>query len=272
MRCDLPRTGTRATWVARPSRCGLAGCVHAPVGRRRRGSARAGGPRATRHRRLPDRPRLRRPRRLVAGVSRARRPGRRRPGGPLRVLAQHDPHARERDCPEQRLARADGAAARRAGPRLRRARLSAGRSGVRHCSTAATPLAAHAISPDAHAIGVRFADPELTALGLLGQGEALIEHGDIDAGTRLLDEAMVAAIAGEVSPIAAGILYCASVIAANRAFDLRRVHEWTIALDRWSGVAARSRAVPRPVPRPPLRDQDAPRRVARGARGGTTSL
>lgn len=96
-------------------------------------------------------------------------------------------------------------------------------------------LGAHAISTAAHAIGVRFADPELTALGLLGQGEALIEHGDIDAGARLLDEAMVAAIAGEVSPITAGILYCGSVIAANRAFDLRRAHEWTIALDRWSG-------------------------------------
>ena len=96
-------------------------------------------------------------------------------------------------------------------------------------------LAAHAISTEAHALGVRFADPELTALGLLGQGEALIEHGDLDAGARLLDEAMVAAIAGEVSPITAGILYCASVIAANRAFDLRRVHEWTMALDRWSG-------------------------------------
>ena len=96
-------------------------------------------------------------------------------------------------------------------------------------------LAAHAISTEAHALGVRFADPELTALGLLGQGEALIEHGDMDAGARLLDEAMVAAIAGEVSPIAAGILYCASVIAVNRAFDLRRAHEWTIALDRWSG-------------------------------------
>ena len=53
-------------------------------------------------------------------------------------------------------------------------------------------LVAHAISTEAHAIGVRFADPELTALGLLGQGEALIEHGDTDAGARLLDEAMVA--------------------------------------------------------------------------------
>ena len=101
--------------------------------------------------------------------------------------------------------------------------------------TGGDALAAHAISTEAHALGVRFADPELTALGLLGQGEALIEHGDIDAGARLLDEAMVAAIAGEVSPITAGILYCASVIAANRAFDLRRAHEWTIALDRWSG-------------------------------------
>jgi DNA-binding CsgD family transcriptional regulator/tetratricopeptide (TPR) repeat protein len=100
---------------------------------------------------------------------------------------------------------------------------------------AGDPLAAYAISSEVHAIGMRFADPELTALGLLGQGEALIEHGDNHEGGRLLDEAMIAAISGEVSPIAAGILYCASVIAASRAFDLRRAHEWTVALDRWSG-------------------------------------
>lgn len=97
------------------------------------------------------------------------------------------------------------------------------------------PVAALAVSRDAHACGVRFADLELTSLGLLGQGEALIESGEAIDGTRLLDEAMIAVTAGEVSPISAGILYCASVLAAQRAFDLRRVHEWTIALDRWSG-------------------------------------
>ena len=99
-------------------------------------------------------------------------------------------------------------------------------------------MSAGDISRDAHAIGVRFADPELTALGLLGEGEALIEHGDSIEGSRLLDEAMIAVTGGEVSPISVGILYCASILAVQRAFDLRRVYEWTQALDRWSGSKA----------------------------------
>ena len=104
--------------------------------------------------------------------------------------------------------------------------------------TGGDPESACDTSRDAHAIGVRFADPELIALALLGQGEALIEQGANIDGARLLDEAMIAVTAGEVSPISVGILYCASILAAQRAFDLRRVYEWTTALDRWSGSQA----------------------------------
>jgi DNA-binding CsgD family transcriptional regulator len=94
---------------------------------------------------------------------------------------------------------------------------------------------ARAISEEVYACGVRFADADLIAMGLLGQGEALIELGEGVEGGRLLDEAMVAVTAREVSPITAGMVYCGSVIAVRRAFDLRRAHEWTKALDRWSG-------------------------------------
>ena len=94
--------------------------------------------------------------------------------------------------------------------------------------------AACSMSAEATSIGVGFGDTELTAMGLLGQGEALCETGQIAAGIPFLDEAMVAVASGEVSPITAGILYCASILSAQQAFDLRRVSEWTIALDRWS--------------------------------------
>ena len=68
--------------------------------------------------------------------------------------------------------------------------------------------AAAATAGEAAAIGERFGDPDLFALATHEQGEILIRIGRLTEGLGLLDEAMVAVTARELSPIVAGIVYC----------------------------------------------------------------
>jgi ATP/maltotriose-dependent transcriptional regulator MalT len=83
------------------------------------------------------------------------------------------------------------------------------------------------------ALAQQSGDPELKAMSCLGLGQALVDVGQIERGLGLLDEALVAVTAGEVSPMNAGIVYCGSIESFQQAFDLRRAQEWTAALDRW---------------------------------------
>jgi DNA-binding NarL/FixJ family response regulator len=82
-------------------------------------------------------------------------------------------------------------------------------------------------------IADRFEDPDLIALSRLGRGWALVKLGETAPGVAMLDEAMLAVTTGEVSVVAAGIVYCAVILACREMFDLRRAQEWTAALSRW---------------------------------------
>ena len=86
---------------------------------------------------------------------------------------------------------------------------------------------------EAVGIGERFRDPELTTLARIGEGRCLIYLGEIRRGVALLDEAMVAVGASEVSAIATGDAYCTVIEGCHELFDIRRTHEWTAAFSHW---------------------------------------
>jgi DNA-binding CsgD family transcriptional regulator len=92
---------------------------------------------------------------------------------------------------------------------------------------------AAATAAEAAAIGERFGDSDLFALAAHEQGHVLIRLGRVREGLRLLDEAMVAVTAGELSPIVSGIVYCGVILACQDAYEIRRAQEWTAALSDW---------------------------------------
>ena len=93
--------------------------------------------------------------------------------------------------------------------------------------------ATRAAAADAVGVGERFGDPDLVALGLIDLGRALIEQGPIAEGLGKLDEAMVAAAAGELSPVATGFVYCSVIEGCHATYELARAREWTVALTDW---------------------------------------
>lgn len=85
----------------------------------------------------------------------------------------------------------------------------------------------------AAAIAERFVDRDLFALAVHEHGHALVRQSAAEEGFALLDEAMVAAVSGELSPIVAGLVYCGVIAYCRQLQDVRRAGEWTAALTRW---------------------------------------
>jgi DNA-binding CsgD family transcriptional regulator len=81
--------------------------------------------------------------------------------------------------------------------------------------------------------GRRFGAPDLVAQGLVSMGRVAIYLGRVPEGLGLLDEAMVGISAGEVSPVFAGMVYCAVIEGCQELADFSRMSSWTEALTQW---------------------------------------
>jgi DNA-binding CsgD family transcriptional regulator len=82
-------------------------------------------------------------------------------------------------------------------------------------------------------VGSRHGDANLVAIGLLGEGRALLRRGDVRGGMALMDESMVLVVGGQVLPDWAGNVYCHHMSACHELADLRRARFWVDATARW---------------------------------------
>ena len=82
-------------------------------------------------------------------------------------------------------------------------------------------------------LGQQSGEADLLAFGLSSRGRLLISLGEVAQGLALLDEAMVAVAADEVSPILTGEILCSVIEACQEISDYHRIAAWTGRLTRW---------------------------------------
>jgi class 3 adenylate cyclase len=89
------------------------------------------------------------------------------------------------------------------------------------------------LAEEAVAIGERTGHPDLQAFALTAQATLRIATGTIGEGIGLLEEAAIAAVNGELSPLTAGVTACQMISACRDLTDYRRASEWIELTDRW---------------------------------------
>ena len=86
----------------------------------------------------------------------------------------------------------------------------------------------------AYELAERFGDQNVQAIALVAQGQARLYKGELDAGLKLLDEASVSALSGELDPFATCMVYCMTITGCQVVGDYGRARQWTDAASRWS--------------------------------------
>jgi len=82
-------------------------------------------------------------------------------------------------------------------------------------------------------LATRFRDHDLHALALHDIGRMLVSKGDLAEGMALVDEAMAAAVGGEIGPEVTGRIYCNMLGTCEKLADYQRAAEWSQAAHRW---------------------------------------
>ena len=83
------------------------------------------------------------------------------------------------------------------------------------------------------AIGEGGGEPDLVALAGSAKGGILFRLGRIEEGYVPIDEAMLLANSGRLSPIVSGVVYCEIVANCCRVMEMARAREWTAILTEW---------------------------------------
>lgn len=92
---------------------------------------------------------------------------------------------------------------------------------------------AQVLAERAHALGVRFHDRDLEMLALHDRGGILVAKGQVADGLAFMEEAMVDTLAGELSAMTTGRMYCNMIDTCEKLADYRRAGEWDEAALRW---------------------------------------
>lgn len=140
-------------------------------------------------------------------------------------------HAHEASRGQGWLARAERCAERVPTPNVEHGYLCLPR--VRAHFAAGRYAEAMAEASSAATLGEQFGDRDLTTFARNLQGRILIRQGSLEAGFKLLDEAMLAVTTLELSPVLTGLIYCSAIDSCQSVFALGRVREWTESLRGW---------------------------------------
>src|SRR5680860_292125 len=92
---------------------------------------------------------------------------------------------------------------------------------------------ARSIGEELVELGRELEDRDIEALGRLALGHARLLQGEADEGAALIDEAMAAALGGELELWTTGQIFCSTLFACRNRGDWGRAGEWSSASLRW---------------------------------------